>query len=242
MDLDERWVRFSRRRPLVSAIVVAVLVAVGTVLALRVVQRGGPGDTSLNAALLGIAASSFLVVKNRAPLLSVVGTTAGAVIYIVATGSFNSALSLPPLIALCAIAGRYPMRRAMVVTVSAAGSILTASFIWGDNWLPVERIAAVGWLLLGTCIGALGRARSGYVEAMEARAEAAESQREVEATQAVLAERMRIARDIHDAVAHHLTAINLQIGTAQRLVHTRPEVAEQMLAQMHDIRRRAERG
>ncbi|MBA5848459.1 sensor histidine kinase [Gordonia amicalis] len=235
VDLDERWVRFSRRRPLVSAIVVAVLVAVGTVLALRVVQRGGPGDTSLNAALLGIAASSFLVVKNRAPLLSVVGTTAGAVIYIVATGSFNSALSLPPLIALCAVAGRYPMRRAMVVTVSAAGSILAASFIWGDNWLPVERIAAVGWLLLGTCIGALGRARSGYVEAMEARAEAAESQREVEATQAVLAERMRIARDIHDAVAHHLTAINLQIGTAQRLVHTRPEVAEQMLAQMHDI-------
>ena len=235
MDLDERWVRFSRRRPLVSAIVVAVLVAVGTVLALRVVQRGGPGDTSLNAALLGIAASSFLVVKNRAPLLSVVGTTAGAVIYIVATGSFNSALSLPPLIALCAIAGRYPMRRAMVVTVSAAGSILVASFIWGDNWLPVERIAAVGWLLLGTCIGALGRARSGYVEAIEARAEAVESQREVEATQAVLAERMRIARDIHDAVAHHLTAINLQIGTAQRLVHTRPEVAEQMLAQMHDI-------
>ncbi|MDH3021272.1 MULTISPECIES: sensor histidine kinase [Gordonia] len=235
MDLDERWVRFARRRPLISSVVVAGLVAVGTVLALRVVQRGGPGDTSLEAALLGVAASAFLVAKNRAPLVSVAGTTAGAVIYIVATGSFNSAMSLPPAIALYTIASRYPMRRAMTVTAAAAGALLAASFIWGDDWLPVERIGAVGWLFLGMCVGALGRARNGYLEAMKARAEAAESQREVEAAQAVLAERMRIARDIHDAVAHHLTAINLQIGTARRLVHARPEVAEQMLAQMHDI-------
>ncbi|MFF7277809.1 histidine kinase [Streptomyces griseorubiginosus] len=51
---------------------------------------------------------------------------------------------------------------------------------------------------------------------MRTRAEAAERTREEEARHRITAERMRIARDLHDAVAHHLLLANLQAGATRR--------------------------
>jgi signal transduction histidine kinase len=58
-------------------------------------------------------------------------------------------------------------------------------------------------------------------------------QREARARQAVLAERDRIARELHDAAAHHLSAVVVQTGAAERHVDRNPDAARQALA---DIR------
>ncbi|MFI6374377.1 sensor histidine kinase [Streptomyces sp. NPDC050546] len=67
-----------------------------------------------------------------------------------------------------------------------------------------------------------------YVEAVRARAEHAERTREEEARRRVTEERMRIARDLHDVVAHHLVLANLQARTVTRLVRTRPDEADRI--------------
>ncbi|MGV9623689.1 sensor histidine kinase [Streptomyces tendae] len=77
------------------------------------------------------------------------------------------------------------------------------------------------------------RSRRAYVAAVEERAEHAERTREQEAQQRVAAERVRIAREVHDIVAHHIALINAQAGVAAHLVDRRPE---HILAALEDIR------
>lgn len=234
MDLVERWVQLSDRRPLVAAGAVAVLVAVCSVIALRFEQRGGrPGDPSIAAALIVVAASAFLTVKRSHPWWALAGTFGGAVAYVTYSSDFNSASVLPLAVALCAIASVLPARTAIIATAAAVAGLTIAGLVVGPHWLLVERIGLVGWPLLGAGIGGVTRARSSYVSAVETRAQVASALYEYEAQRRVMEERLRISRDIHDVVAHHLSALNLQIGTARHLLD-RPELAAEALSGMHE--------
>jgi signal transduction histidine kinase len=74
--------------------------------------------------------------------------------------------------------------------------------------------------------------RSEYLQAAQTRAEQAERTREEVARHRVAEERMRIARELHDVVAHHLALANAQAGTAAHVVRNRPDQAQQMLAEL----------
>ena len=90
----------------------------------------------------------------------------------------------------------------------------------------------MAWLLLPIPIGITARLRSAYLEAANARAEYAERTREEEARHRVAEERMRIARELHDVVAHHLALANAQAGTVAHLVRTGPGQAEKIAADL----------
>jgi len=74
--------------------------------------------------------------------------------------------------------------------------------------------------------------RRAYLQAAHARAEYAEQTREEEARRRVAEERMRIARELHDVVAHHLALANAQAGTAAHIARTHPEQARRILAEL----------
>lgn len=57
--------------------------------------------------------------------------------------------------------------------------------------------------------------------------------------QAVTAERVRIARELHDVVAHHVSVMGVQAGAARRLVGTAPETASDALADIEESSRQA---
>ncbi|AQP49852.1 sensor histidine kinase [Tessaracoccus flavescens] len=59
------------------------------------------------------------------------------------------------------------------------------------------------------------------------------------AGQAVVAERLRIARDLHDSVAHHISLIGVQTAAARRAMATRPELAAQAMQEVEDMSREA---
>jgi signal transduction histidine kinase len=65
---------------------------------------------------------------------------------------------------------------------------------------------------------------------VEERARRAEETREAEARRRVTEERLRIARDLHDAVAHRISVISLNAGVASSSLETRPEKARDALA------------
>jgi len=64
-------------------------------------------------------------------------------------------------------------------------------------------------------------------------------ERETNARRAVLDERVRIARELHDVVAHHVSLMGVQAGAARRVLATRPEQAEAALTAIETASRQA---
>lgn len=83
--------------------------------------------------------------------------------------------------------------------------------------------------------GVLGRSvqnRRAYLAAMEERALRAEQSRDSEARRRVAEERLRIARELHDLVAHQITLANAQAVVAAHLFDTRPEQTRKSLDEL----------
>jgi signal transduction histidine kinase len=85
-------------------------------------------------------------------------------------------------------------------------------------------IAVLQFVVAGT-LGILSRTRRAYVEEVEARAERAEAERARHVALAAAEERARIARELHDVVAHHVSLMAVQSEAAAALLPGRPEEA-----------------
>ncbi|MER5750235.1 sensor histidine kinase [Streptomyces sp. NPDC002088] len=90
----------------------------------------------------------------------------------------------------------------------------------------------VFFLLFPAAWGSARQSRRAYLESLYMRAELAERTREEEARRRVGEERVRIARELHDVVAHHLALANAQAGTAAHLVRRKPEQAERLITDL----------
>jgi signal transduction histidine kinase len=90
-------------------------------------------------------------------------------------------------------------------------------------------------LLLGAVV------RSLWQRQRQLAAQAAELQREREenARRAVLEERVRIARELHDVVAHHVSVMGVQAGAARRVMARDPAKAEEVMSSIESSSRQA---
>ena len=122
-------------------------------------------------------------------------------------------------------------------TLAIAGAGITALTVgWLTSAAGIQPRAAIGWVFFriaaSVMAAALGESvRSRRVIAAEAleRARQAEHTREEEARSRVDAERLRIAREVHDTVAHAITIINVQAGVTAYMLGKRPERAREAL-------------
>lgn len=143
-------------------------------------------------------------------------------------------MTSPVIVSVYTLAARTDRRTAWTMAgASAAVLVGSAVAFTTGSWLDPDNAAMLAWTALPAAVGDGVRSRRAYVAAVEERAEHAERTREQEAQQRVAAERIRIARELHDVVAHHIALINAQAGVAVHLVERRPE---QMLAALKDIR------
>ncbi|MEE2038200.1 sensor histidine kinase [Nocardiopsis sp. CT-R113] len=94
----------------------------------------------------------------------------------------------------------------------------------------LEAVGMVAWVLLLLCTGEVVRWRQEYLRADRERAAEADRTREEEVLRRGSEERVRLARDVHDTVAHNISLINVQAGTALYLIETEPERAAEALA------------
>ncbi|MFN0153128.1 MAG: sensor histidine kinase [Gaiella sp.] len=90
-------------------------------------------------------------------------------------------------------------------------------------------------LLLGVAV----RSRRDRESQLAARTTELQHEREENARRAVLEERVRIARELHDVVAHHVSVMGVQAGAARRVMGTRPEKAEEVLSSIEASSRQA---
>ncbi|MEU5701546.1 histidine kinase [Streptomyces aurantiacus] len=115
---------------------------------------------------------------------------------------------------------RLPLKQAL--SIAAASSLLCGGVLYfrlgpGHEELPWALGLTIGAPVVA---GILSRSRQRAVEAMISSAESAERAARAEARTAVLTERGRIARDVHDVLAHSLAGINMQLELADALLDT----------------------
>jgi signal transduction histidine kinase len=127
--------------------------------------------------------------------------------------------------------------------VTAGTAVLTVGWLLTADLQPLN---AAGWvffrigtLIMAAAVGEVVRmARVLAAEAQE-RAERAEQTREQEARRRVDAERLRIAREVHDTVAHAIAVINVQAGVTAHVLDKRPEQARETLVTIEQTSARA---
>lgn len=177
--------------------------------------------------LLTAASSSVLVLRRDRPLLVLAFTVGGTVASTLLAGQ-RTIGPLAALIALYTLAVRGDRRSTRLAWAGTAASLTAADLLWVGELHP-EVLPTLAWTLAAAALGdALGHRRA-YLAALEDRAVRAEQNREQESRRQVAEERLRIARELHDVVAHNMAVVNVQAGVAAYLLPDQPEEAQQAL-------------
>ena len=152
---------------------------------------------------------------------------------------FSPAVTSTMLITSYAV-GRY-VRTWPLRTAAAVVGFLAVAQPWALDRpsLAVGAVVSAAFVvLLPGSVGAWVRSHSALMAALRERAERAEAERELLARDAVLTERTRIAREMHDAVGHRVSLMVLQAGAVEMAADDRAKV-EQLAGQVQDAGRQA---
>jgi signal transduction histidine kinase len=124
-------------------------------------------------------------------------------------------------------------RRSLMIAGVGITILATA---WLGAAADIEPRAAIGWVffrigasVMSAALGESARSRRFIAAEAQERAERAERTREEEARTRVDAERLRIAREVHDTVAHAIAIINVQAGVMAHVLDKRPEQVRETL-------------
>ena len=133
------------------------------------------------------------------------------------------------LIALYTVAALRPRRTALLAAGAlTAGAVAGAVSVFPDNWYLVAA-TLVTLVAAVTALGLYVNTRQSLLTAVRDRADQLERERDQQVALAAAAERERIAREMHDIVAHHLTVmVALADGAAAQSLRS-PEHAEQAM-------------
>ncbi|MGW3990204.1 sensor histidine kinase [Streptomyces sp. NPDC004830] len=193
---------------------------------------------TLSLVLMTLAAAA-LVFRRRAPLRVLAVTGAASVVESV-TADPRAPVAMSAVIALYTVASttdRPTTWRVGLLTMTVlTGTAMAAGSL---PWYAQENLAIFAWTGIGASAGDAVRSRRAFVQAIRERAERAERTREEEARRRVAEERLRIARDLHDVVAHHIALVNVQAGVAAHVMDKRPDQAKEALAHVREASRSA---
>jgi signal transduction histidine kinase len=120
-----------------------------------------------------------------------------------------------------------PRVQTIVLLAFSAGIFGVAISTTGQGRFDEGRAMDVAWVSIAIFLGDSIRSRRELIREAELRAEAAEREREEEARRRVSEERLQIARELHDVVAHSLALINVQAGVAGHLLDRDPGQAKE---------------
>ncbi|MEU6716321.1 histidine kinase [Nonomuraea sp. NPDC046802] len=190
----------------------------------------------LTAYDIGLAAvvCGALVFRRRWPHAVLAVTVTGFVAHTMIGGG-RSLLDLGSAVAVYTVASRYPRRHAWAYGGLAALVITVVRVVSGASaWLAPDVLAPIAFIGMATAVGDSLRSRRAYVAAVEERARRAEETREEEAERRVMEERLHIARELHDVLAHHIALINVQAQVAAHVLATEPEQARTALGHVRD--------
>ncbi|MGE0027821.1 MAG: sensor histidine kinase [Thermoleophilia bacterium] len=195
-------------------------------------QDGRRGIDALAIVLL-VAGPLLLLLWRRWPLVTLGGVVGVTAVYFAMDYPYGPVFfSLVLALIAGVVSGHRRVAWALaaallvvVLTIRAAGGI-------GQDVTSGDVAAGLTWAVIALVLGEVVKLR---MERRAARAEAREDEMERRAQQ----ERLRIARELHDVLAHSISLINVQAGVALHVMDERPEQARASLAAIRDASRDA---
>ncbi|MBW8806227.1 MAG: hypothetical protein AUG49_16480 [Catenulispora sp. 13_1_20CM_3_70_7] len=186
----------------------------------------GPLPENVGLSLLAVALSVAFFARRRYPLTVFLLLTAGTVTLALSPAPYNSYQPFAMMFALYSVADTRPAR----VTALASGGVLAVALA-----VLVQLHTPPSTALLSACAVAFAPALAGYAvrqQRLHHEAMAAEEAGKIEAevTSRLAEERLRIARELHDVVAHALSLITVQAGVAVFREHQAPQMRATLAA------------
>ncbi|GAA5105498.1 histidine kinase [Alloalcanivorax gelatiniphagus] len=192
-------------------------------------------DPSLLGSIAIVVATLPVLLRGQAPLVAY--ALSFVTMYgVIATEPVYNTMPAPVVLCAYAVAERHGMRAALATGLCSLPLVLLILQVFSPHdilsWGTAQNLALVP---LPLALGVAAHARRGYTAALIERAEAAEHSREAEAMRRVDEERLRIARDVHDVVAHAMVTINVQAGVGAHLLDRDPAQAYDTLRSIKQV-------
>jgi signal transduction histidine kinase len=204
-----------------------------TLVAINLLQPGTKHDgtqidLTVTGTILILIACLPLAFRRKAPLV-VLGIITLATIAYAATAQVKSPIGLALACATYTVVSQKGRRtRSTTVCILVVVMVGTAALFTDGDLLANLSVAI--FVLFAAAIGEAVRYRRAYLHELEDRVRRAEQSREEEAERRVMEERLRIAHELHDVIAHHIALMNVQAGVASHLLREQPDEAEKALA------------
>jgi signal transduction histidine kinase len=209
--------------------VLAGALALGVFLGVATCAHGLPG-TPLDALgyTLLVAAGVSMGLCRRWPAVAACVVTVVLTVFIVRDYA-RGPVWATAWIALAALSWRTTRWVALTGAAIMIAVLSVAALSTGHGGTG-EVIIFIGWAAAAVFGSDALRSRRSYTAGLRERALYLERTRDEEARRRVAEERLRIARDLHDSVAHAMATINVQAGAARHVLDRRPEAAGEALA------------
>lgn len=220
MTVLDRLRAAAARRPHADIAIAAVIYTVTLV-----TTAAGPAGDTIDAHGLTLATLTCgaLAARTWQPFAVLLITTVGAEAYLLHYGGHHGQMVLAaPLIALYTVAETSSRRRSLIIGGLVVLTFGAVHLLIRPSWLGAENVALGALGALAVAAGTASRHRRAWLAEAQARAAQAEADREAEAARRVTEERLRIARELHDVLGHHLALIHVQAGVAAHVLDTAP--------------------
>ncbi len=186
-----------------------------------------------------------VVFRRRSPLLAFAIAAAGGALQVAFTRAGPSPSDLAILVLLYTVAAYRPRRQSVTALVICLAGSAVAVVVWAPyrlglfQWLFFGSVMFGGSVLIAWVLGDSMRYRRAYYLSLEDRAARLEAERDAQAKIAVAAERARIARELHDVVAHNVSVMVVQADGAGYVLRSDPERAAAAIAAVSRTGRQA---
>jgi signal transduction histidine kinase len=231
--------RLQRTNPwIVDGSIAAMFVVVGlvTTSGRSNVPKSDYRPTDALTVLLVLLATVPFVARRRAPL-AVLVITSTAVTILVEIGG-NEGVTPTFLLLAAVTVGAQCSTRTTVFAAGWLGAALVILLVTDAPGFDAGTFATnVGLFAAMFLFGVNLRTRKARVEALEERAQAVEREKEEEARRAIADERLHIARELHDVVAHSMGVIAVQASVGEHVIDTNPDDAKRALHAISDVSR-----
>ena len=229
-----------RRHPHLADAAIAVAVLAATAATSFTAHPSATGRDGTVAAAAAVIACAALGGRRRRPLAALVVSALAAEVFLFVTPDASGVLILlAPSIALYTVAELVGRRRGLVIGGGALAALALLHALLHPGMIGPENLAFTALGGLAIAAGDSSRNRRAYLAELERRAEGAEHDREQDARRRVAAERLRIARDLHDSVGHHLALISVQSDVAGRAMDGDTPAAREALGHVKSASRKA---
>lgn len=226
--LTARSARSAARLPWPSTLLLGAIVMIGSSVAARG-QLGERAPLDLFARALLFVAVAVLLLRRRHPVLAVFVSAAAAMIYLGAGYPYGPVFLAVAVGCFSAVVAGHRRAAWSAVGMVWVGHLLVAHWLYGrlppsgDSAAPWgQELGVAAWVVAIVAAAEFVRVRREQWAAQRAERDAAEKRRADE-------ERLRMARELHDVLAHSISVINVQAGVGLALLDSDPEQARTAL-------------